>query len=302
VTPNSTGGLPLGTLADRITQLWVRATGRRVDLETEPWLRGPVGKPEGIGADFFDVLAQTEALVINDDREPRGLLQSLALLAGEGFDPELVHPQVRDFYEHTSAYEMESWAEWCGIFRPFGWLLARLFSRRLQQLNVPLSPLDPSMGTSTRVVQLVDPRSGTVRYTGWVRQLLATGNVLYAGSYSIARIPGFNRPSLKVVFPLPNGNAQVHLRPEVDDSGALLVISTGSRFGDPGFYFTVNRSEGTWARYVRTMRETIRVYPAADDGVRADHTMWLWGAVFLRLHYRSRRRPGIGAAAVAPLA
>jgi hypothetical protein len=43
-----------------------------------------------------------------------------------------------------------------------------------------------------------------------------------------------------------------------------------------------------WARYVRSMRETITVY--ADGGaVRADHVLTLWGLTFLRLHYRLRR-------------
>lgn len=37
------------------------------------------------------------------------------------------------------------------------------------------------------------------------------------------------------------------------------------------------------------MRESIRVYPDGSD-VRADHTMTLWGQVFMRLHYRMRRR------------
>ena len=37
------------------------------------------------------------------------------------------------------------------------------------------------------------------------------------------------------------------------------------------------------------MRETIRVYDAGADEARADHTLTLWGLVFLRLHYRLRR-------------
>jgi hypothetical protein len=52
----------------------------------------------------------------------------------------------------------------------------------------------------------------------------------------------------------------------------------------------VQGTDGTlWVRYVRTMRESIRVY-SADGGVRADHVMWIFGSVFLRLHYRMRRR------------
>jgi hypothetical protein len=209
---------------------------------------------------------------------------------GAGFDTRLVHPAVRRFYERTSEFELEAWSEWCGAFRPFGRLLALLFSRRLQQLNVPLSALESSRGTTSEVIQLVEPRSGTVRYTGWLRILRATGNVLYAGSYSVSRIPRLDRPCVKVLFPLPNGNAQVFLRPSVEAGGALTVLSSGGGFGEPGFYFTVHRSGVVWARYVRTMRESIRVYPDGPEDVRADHVMWICGATFLRLHYRLRRR------------
>ena len=43
-----------GHLIDWSTQKWVQFTGKRVDLTREPWLDGPAGAPEGIGADFFD--------------------------------------------------------------------------------------------------------------------------------------------------------------------------------------------------------------------------------------------------------
>jgi hypothetical protein len=79
----------------------------------------------------------------------------------------------------------------------------------------------------------------------------------------------------------------------VDETGALTVTSAGRHFGDPGFYFTVHRSEGRmWARYVRAMTESIRVYAAGAGEVRADHTMWFAGLTFMRLHYRLRPRAG----------
>jgi hypothetical protein len=52
-------------------------------------------------------------------------------LAGPTFDPGKVHPNVARFYEETNAYERDAWTEWCGVFRPLGWMLAVLFSRRL---------------------------------------------------------------------------------------------------------------------------------------------------------------------------
>jgi hypothetical protein len=38
------------------------------------------------------------------------------------------------------------------------------------------------------------------------------------------------------------------------------------------------------------MQERIRVYADEYGAVRADHVLKLWGATFLRLHYRLRTR------------
>ncbi|HEY3053941.1 MAG TPA: hypothetical protein VGK04_11205 [Thermoanaerobaculia bacterium] len=284
-------GSDRGALTDWITQQWVKLTGKRVRLEDVPWLQGPIGKTTGIGHDYFLRLATEQGYVVNASEGVRGLL-NFEDLRGPSFQPELVDRTVRSFYESTSEYEFESWSEWCGAFKPFGMVLAFLFSRRLQQLNVPLNSLDTSGGTTSQVIQLRDPQSGNVTLTAWIRMLRRTGNVLYAGSYSVVRIPGHPNPCVKVVFPLPNGNAIVIMKPEVDAEGTFTISSSGERFGDPGFYFTVHRSGGpVSARYVRTMRESIRVYRADEPReVRADHVLRIWRRVFLRLHYRLRRK------------
>jgi hypothetical protein len=282
-----------GYLTDHVTQRWVQLTGRSVDLAREPWLAGPVGNVRGIGREFFSELARREGLELRQgaDSGERGLISDFAALAAPDFDPARVDPAVVDFYARTSAYELDAWAEWCGGFRPFGRLLGHLFSRRLQQLNVPLSALDTSRGVTSDVVQLVEPATGRVRHTAWVRELFGTGNVLYAGEYSLAAVPGRQGQCVKVVFPLPNGNAIVLMRPEVHPDGSFSVVSEGRRFGDPGFYFTVHDGGGrVRARYVRAMQERIRVYPAEDGSVRTDHVLKLWGATFLRLHYRLRTK------------
>jgi hypothetical protein len=275
-----------GYLADWITQLWVRATGRRVNLSDMPWLDGPVGPPRGIGSNFFVDLAEQKGLELRREGE-RGLLDDFTALAAGDFPPQQVHQSVVEFYTRTSEFDLDAWAEWCGVFQPFGWLLSRLFSRRLQQLNVPLTGLDTSRGVTSDVVHLVDPETRTVHHTAWIRELLGSGDVLYAGDYSLADIPGRKGRCVRVVFPLPNGNAMVLMRPEVHPDGSLSVISAGNAFGDPGFYFTArDRSGRVWARYLRALKESIRVFPSANGFVRADHVLTLWGATFLRLHYR----------------
>jgi hypothetical protein len=280
-----------GQFIDWSTQRWVQLTGRRVLLRDHPWLEGPVGKPTGIGTGFFAAYAAEHALRVT--RIPIcGLLPDIRQLAGPDCDPTRIARGVADFYERTSEYEPDTWSQWCGAFKPFGWALAVLFSRRLQQLNVPLSGLDTSRGMTSVVVPVVNTNNDVV-FTAWVRTLIGTGHVIYAGAYSSCTVPDFAGTCVRVVFPLPNGNAIVVMRPVVHPDGSLTLVSAGERFGSPGFYFTVDAGDGAvWTRYLRALREQIHVY-SVDDEVRADHVLSLWGATFLRLHYRLRRRAAL---------
>ena len=79
-----------------------------------------------------------------------GLVPDFEILRSGAFDPGAISPAVIDFYTQTSEYDLDAWSQWCGAFRPFGWMLAVLFSRRLQQLNVPLSNLDTSRGMTSK--------------------------------------------------------------------------------------------------------------------------------------------------------
>lgn len=277
-----------GFFLDWITQRWVQATGKRLPLATAPWLAGPVGSTRRIGPASLEAIARQDGLTVRRGHKPMGILPCFGQLRGPSFDPAAVDSRVRAFYERTSAYELDVWAEWSGFFRPLGRLLAVLFSRRLQQLNVPLSSLETSRGITSEVFQLVEPATETVCYSAWVREVVGTGNTLYAATYGLCHIPGHNGPCVRVVFPLPNGNAMVLMRPRAARGGSFTVISSGERFGDPGFYFTVQAGPGVvWARHVPQLRETITVYPARD-GLRADHVLTIWGVTFLRMHYRMR--------------
>lgn len=278
-----------GNLIDWLTQQWVRMTGRRITLASHPWLSGPVGSTRSVGKDFFDTWAAAENLSVARYRSGKGLLPSFIELAGPAFDASTVDPAVTEFYEQAADFEIDVWSEWGMLFRPFGFLVSAIFSRRLEQLNLPLSSLDTSWGMTSEVVQ-VTGQAGELRANGWVRTLVKTGRVIYAGSYSVATPPGAQGPCVKTVFPLPNGNAIVILQPEALPDGSLSLVSAGQRFGDPGFYFTVQGAKGECvARYLRCFRERIHVYPAEGRVVRADHTMSLWGCRCLHLHYRLRR-------------
>jgi hypothetical protein len=183
-----------------------------VRLESTPWLDAPIGDTRRIGADCFRTLADRKGLAVHDGPGPRGILPDCGVLDGPGFASTRLSPAVRRFYEQTAIHDLDAWAEWCGAFWPFGWLLARLFSRRLQQLNVPLSGLDTSRGLTNEVWHLVEGDSARPEYVVWVRHLVGSGDTVYAGSYGPTTVPGWPAPCLRVAFPLPNGNALVFLR------------------------------------------------------------------------------------------
>ena len=147
-----------GFLTDWVTQRWVQITGRRVRLEENTWLDGPVGNTHQIGKDFFIDYANRRHLDLVQSGVC-GLLEDLTRLSGDDADFSVVAAPVREFYERTSEYALDAWSQWHGLFRPFGRALAILFSRRLQQLNIPLSSLDSAKGMTSNVIQLRDPHS-----------------------------------------------------------------------------------------------------------------------------------------------
>lgn len=278
-------------MTDWVTQKWVCLTGRTINLEAEPWLWGQAGETKQIGETYFEKLAQSSQFKVHVNPHGAGLLEDFSVLRSDTFSPERINPQIRDFYEHTTRYNLDVWSQWCGAFKPFGWLIAALFSRRLQQLNMPISPLETSRGITSDIIRLAD-QSGVIIGTGWLRKMVATSSVIYAGIYSTCSPPKFASRCVKVVFPLPNGNATVIMKPRQRPDGSLELISSGGGFGEPGFYFTVRKDgDEAWVRYLRAMKESIHVYVDGAGELRADHVLKLWGMTFLNLHYRMRLAP-----------
>lgn len=274
-----------GNLIDWVTQRWVQVTGRRLSLTQVPWLSGPCGSVRGVGADFFEQWGRAHGLTVLPSRDGDGLIDDLAALESDHFDPAEVHPQIGDFYAHTAAFDLEIQSRWSGPFRVVGWLIARIFARRLAQLNMPLSDRELRSGVDSRIVRLADAE-GQVRHTAWVRTSVETGLPVFVGQYGMGTIPGHAGPCIKVVFPLPNGNAIILLRPRVDVDGGMSLVSDGRRFGDPGFYFTVAADPGEiWVRYVRTMKEQLSL-EAQGDSLVAHHRFRVFGLPFLQLRYR----------------
>lgn len=262
--------------------------GRRIVAADHPWLDGPTG-PRRIGADFHRSVAEASGYTVRQG-DDLGLLPDFAVLDGPEFDSSSVQPAVRDFYEHTHRYHLDVWSQWSPLFWIFGWALITFVSRRMEQLNFPMYPLETARGMSSEVEQLVDA-SGHVVYASWLRRNLSSGRVIYSGFYTACAPPG-DGPCVKVVFPVAGGSATVLLRPEVQADGSLKLISAGRRFGDPGFYRITDSGGGrrrVW--YVRGFTEMFHVYADSDGTVRTDHFLRWWGLRVLHLHYHITTTP-----------
>jgi hypothetical protein len=261
--------------------------GRTHRMGDVAWLVGPMGGPI-IGDATYQQVADREGLSI--ERSARsGLVPEWSQLDGDGFDGAQISPVVRDFYEHTSDWKMDVWSK---TYFPASLALALLvttISRQVNQLNFPLSPLDTAHGLTSEIISMRE-RDGRVKYTGWFRTLADAARVLYTGFYMTERVPNASAPCVKVVFPMPNGNATVVLRPSIEPDGALVLDSRGGRFGGPGFYRVQGRGDGrvrVWL--IRTLRERFRVYVDAHGVLRCDHAIGFLGLPVLRLHYKMTR-------------
>lgn len=263
----------------------VRMTGRRIRRSDAPWLKCFMGEPGLIGTGIYQRIADQERLKL---RMPptAGLIPDFEALRGPTFDPDAVDSRIRHFYEHAAEYQLEVWSEVYFVGRFFLWLLVEFLSRRMDQLNFPLSSLESAKGMTSEVVQLYEPATERVVSTGWLRRMKSTGRVIYAGIYSTIRIPCEENPCVKVTFPC-RGSANVYLLPASHADGSFGLDSSGSTFGKSGFYRLVESGPEHWrVRNFTTLHELFRVYVDPEGVLRTDHRISFVGLTILRLHYK----------------
>lgn len=270
---------------DGLTRTFWRHTGRPIDLSGEhAWLQAPRSSGPMVGDGWVEAAARDLGGRAVYNEPDAGLYADMSVLDGPGFSAANLHPLVRDFYEHTSNWRVEVWAQWNLLFQPGGELVSRLFGRRLHQLALPTRPLEVSRGMDSRVVTLLDA-AGTQQGAAWLRTLKATGEWAFSGCYSARRLPGAERASVHVTFPLESGNVQVFLRPRVLPTGALELASPTGPFGKDGAYITTFEHGRAHAARV-PLHETFHVFVDDEGVLRTDHHLKLWSATVVRLHYK----------------
>jgi hypothetical protein len=277
--------LTIGKLLQLCIEWLVRAIGRRVEKNVAPWLDCVLGKPGLIGAGIYRQVADAQNLDLSTPADA-GLIPDFSALRGPSFDPDRVDPKVRHFYEHAALYHLEVWSEVYLAGKFVLWLLVEFISRKMNQLNFPISSLEVAKGMTSEIVQLRDRQTGKLVHTGWLRRFRSTGKVIYAGFYSVTRVPEEENPCVKVTFPC-YGSSSVYLRTRLYQDGSFGLHSTGAAFGSSGFYRIVEAGPNAWkVRLFSTLHESFHVYQDQDGELRTDHTIAFLGLTVLRLHYK----------------
>jgi len=275
----------VGILLQFCIEWLVRLTGRRVERANASWLECVLGKPGLIGTGIYQMIARAHGLELSTP-PGGGLIEDFSALRGPSFDPDAVNLRIRHFYEHAALYDLEVWSEVYFAGKFVLWLLVEFISRRMDQLNFPISSMEVAKGMTSEIVQLRERGTRRLVNTGWLRRFRATGKVIYAGLYSHTSLPGEENPCVKVTFPC-YGSSSVYLRPVAHTDGSFGLVSTGGAFGKAGFYRIVEAGPDAWkVRCFTTLHEIFHVYVDEDAILRTDHEIHFLGLTILRLHYK----------------
>ena len=160
---------------------------------------------------------------------PPGQLRALEDVAWTGFDAAAVHPEVRAFYEQTSAFELWVRPRWAPGFGALGRLAAAV-GRAMGQLVLPVD----RGGAWQRVrVSVYAPRAGAAypEDTVLYERSYADGRPMFICAYACARVG--DAPYLRVSLPLPGCAMVSVMRFEGLDGGGLRLRSRPAEEGAP---------------------------------------------------------------------
>ncbi len=270
---------------DWFTQQWVILWGRKINPSEYSWLIGHFGELNGIGEDFIYQLSEKENLRIIRNSKSKGLLQSISNLNLTENENKKLSQRVIDFYEKTADYKLQLNVQWNPFFKLFGFLVNRLFSERINQLNIPTENIKESEKLLSEIIELVSKENEEVKYTIWLRKFQSSGKIIYSGIYSTTTLPS-GTICIKAIFPLPNGNATVILKPTVGDKNELILDSSGEKFGEAGFYFLLNDSKGNyWSQYIQSFTDKL-IVSEDQENLIARQTLKLWNLKVANFEYR----------------
>jgi hypothetical protein len=260
----------------------------RVSAADLPFVVPQPARSRYVGTGFIRDLAEELGADYTADAQDTGIVESLDALAGPKFDPTLVDPLVREFYEHTTRFTLDIVPQWRLWVRP-GYLLYRtLVAQPLGQANVPMNQREAERGIRSRI-DTITGVDGTVTVRGWIRSFADDDRPIMVGIYTTYTHQ--NRGYVSVGFPVPEGSFTATLLPRSrPDRG--LTLTSRVHDGQAGHYLTYvdSAADELIALAVHGFEEQLDVF-VQNGALRAEHAFWVFGLPFLTLHYRIARKP-----------
>ena len=261
----------------------------RVSPDQLPFVLPLAAHSRYIGMGYVAELAERLGRGYVRDTQDVGIIDSLDDLEGPQFEPMVVHPLVREFYEHTTRFKLDIVPEWRAWGRP-GYLLYRtLLARPLGQANLPMNQREALRGVHSRIDTIVPGAEGEPLLRGWLRSFADDDEPIYVGIYTTYRHE--DRGYVRVGFPLPEMNFTATLIPLHREDAGLTLTSRSELSDQPGHYLTyINRENGELtSAVVHGFAEQLDVY-VRDGQLVAEHAFRVFGLPFLVLRYRIERK------------
>lgn len=204
----------------------------------------------------------------------KGLVNDMSIYQGD-IDFSTLSPTIRDFYEKTSQYRLFAKVKWHTWFKPFS-AIYRLFSRKVRQINLPLSSSEVEM--TGDIIPVQEGLDGRNQPRAWVRKV--DGEVCFVAIYSSHRTSG--KTYMNIALPLPGATMTGVLK--IEQFGEHLSLSSIKRHasqGDQGIYLSTRKGR----LYKLPLHEQFIVEELHRGVLRAKHQMWIFGLPFLTIQY-----------------
>ncbi|MFZ0015308.1 MAG: hypothetical protein WAL25_14470 [Acidimicrobiia bacterium] len=265
----------------------VRFLAENSSAESLPFVVPLIERQGYVGVDYLRRYAERIGATFAHSPSDIGIVESFDALAGPGFDPSRAHPLVREFYEHTSRFELAIVPEW-RVWMRLPYLLYReTVAKPLGQANAPFNLEEVQRGVVSWIDTIDVDDDGIPDFRAWIRAYRDTSEPLYVGVYTV--VQSDDTAYVSVGFPLPSGSFTATLLPaHFRESGLLL----SSRRGDfQGHYLSIvdPETEAISVARLDSFHEEIEVY-VEDAELRTDHRFFLGGLEFMALHYEITRK------------
>src|SRR3954470_8154400 len=240
-----------------------------------------------VGADYVRQLAELRGGTFRRNPPDVGILASLDALDGPDFDTRLVHPLIREFYEHTSRFKLTIVPEWRTWMKPGYELFKRFVAQPLGQAAIPSNIEEAQRGMVSTIDTIDFDGDDEIDVRGWIRTFADSGDPIYVGIYTSFRHEG--RGYVSVGFPIPSSNFTATLLPQ--NAGEHdFVLTSRTELAFTGHYLSSIDSERDALTVLKLLyfQEHIFVY-VANGELKTDHSFYLAGQRFLTLHYEIER-------------